>query len=327
QLVDGQFVARAGVLEMDDFRVITPLDPDDGGAAQKRHALARQRLRDPGGSVGLFVDQDARRDFQDGHFGAKAAQRLCQLTAHRSGADYGYPRRHRGEREDGLVGQIAGLREPRDRERDRASSRRDYGAAEADGLIPDGDRIRPREAALTMKNVDPEGGEARGRIVAAQVGAQAAHPLHHGGEIDGDVGWRRRTDSHARRVVTGSGGPSGGEQGLGWYTAVVQAVPAHQTAFDQRDLRAETGRARRGDQSRRAGPDHDQIVARCCRGLRIPPRIDVREQPLVVPVVRIKLDRRRTQCHAGLSWQAVGWRTPRSAKYYRAEWKPCPSMS
>ena len=116
------------------------------------------------------------------------------------------------------------------------------------------------------------------------VGAQSAHSLHDLAEI------RRRAgrDIHAEltRLAHRSHGPGRADDGLGRHAPYVQAIAAHEMFLDERDLCAESGRARGADQSCRAAADHDQVVAWRGQGVLPVRRMDVRNELLIVRVPR-----------------------------------------
>src|SRR5690606_31443603 len=100
------------------------------------------------------------------------------------GADDTQATRQLGEREESLVGQVADAVEAGDRRRRGARSGGDDGAAEAQRLLAHPQSIGTGEGRLPEEDVDTEVAKARRRVDTADVGAQATHPLHGGGEID-----------------------------------------------------------------------------------------------------------------------------------------------
>ena len=66
-----------------------------------------------------------------------------------------------------------------------------------------------------------------------------------------------------------------------WHASHVQAIPAHQMAFDQGCLRAKPGSHHRGDQSGGAGSDDDDIVPTVGRGVGPGWRMDVVNELLI----------------------------------------------
>jgi len=81
------------------------------------------------------------------------------------------------------------------------------------------------------------------------------------------------------------GCPRRSQQRLRRHAAVVQAIAPHQFAFNQRDLRAQGGSTRCGDESYGPCTDDDHVVSR--RGLRIGPiaGMQIRTQHLAVLVI------------------------------------------
>src|SRR5258708_27796815 len=137
---------------------------------------------------------------------------------------------------------------------------------------------------VAEEDIDAETAKPRRGIGDAEVGAQAAHPLHHGSEIYSNaVGY---VDAEPRGVANFGGGARGTNDRLGRDATKIKAVATHQIALDNRDLRPEPGGARGDYQSRGAGADDDQVVAR--RGRRIDPSggMDVLGQEPVMLVRR-----------------------------------------
>src|SRR5438034_358324 len=136
------------------------------------------------GGVRVLADENVRGGIEEDDLGAQAAERLRQLAADRAGADHGERGRALGQREDALVGQEAGLGEPRDGRVGRARAGRDHGALEAKRRAVDRDRVRPGEASVAQEDVNAELVlEALGRVVVADARPQPPHALHHGAEV------------------------------------------------------------------------------------------------------------------------------------------------
>ena len=96
---------------------------------------------------------------------------------------------------------------------------------------------------------------------------------------------RAGVDAEAGGAAHRLGGMGGGEQGLGGHAARIQAVPAHQVPFDQRDLRPQPCRARGRHETCGPRSDHHEVVARS--GLRILPlrRMDILDERPVMFVL------------------------------------------
>ena len=126
---------------------------------------------------------------------------------------------------------------------------------------------------------------------------------------------------NARRPSGARRRACGGEQGLRWDAARVQAVAAEEVSLDERDPGAEAGGARGRHEAGGAAADDHQVVAAARR--RIPPaaRVHVMEQRAVVLVVRqdegpVGGRRRHAACGRGggaRSSRGLGERAPRDA--------------
>ena len=108
---------------------------------------------------------------------------MGQLTTDRAGADHGQPGREGGQREDRLVGEVAGFREPRDGRRRGARAGADGGPCEAQRGAVDIQGVGAGEAPGADEHVHAQAGEALGRVDPAEPRPQPAHALHDGAEI------------------------------------------------------------------------------------------------------------------------------------------------
>ena len=125
-----------------------------------------------------------RADFEDRHRDAEPREGLRELAADRSAADDREATGVRGQREDRLVGEEAGLVEPGDRRRRGARAGRDDGAAEAQPGAADLERVGGDESPVAEEHVDAEFvAEALRRVVRRDRRADRAHALHRGAEI------------------------------------------------------------------------------------------------------------------------------------------------
>src|SRR4029077_19281470 len=97
--------------------------------------------------------------------------------------------RQLGQREDSLVRKVARLRKSGYRKRGRASAGCDRRSLEAEFFPVDLDAIGCDKTSLADKHVDAETAKSFSGINRAQIGAQLAHPLHHGGKIDLRADW------------------------------------------------------------------------------------------------------------------------------------------
>ena len=109
---------------------------DDLDAELEVDAVARQRLLDDLGGVGVLAGQDVAVHVEQGDPAAEAGEGLRQLAADRAAADHHQPRRQLGEVEDRLVGADSRPRRGRGsaaRRRARRSRSRRGGSA---GVLP-----------------------------------------------------------------------------------------------------------------------------------------------------------------------------------------------
>src|SRR5207253_3785438 len=93
------------------------------------------------------------------------------------------------------------------------------------------------------------------------------HPPHDGRKIDLHPRWNAY--SKLSSIAHLGYSPSRPDQRLGRYAADIETIAAQEFAFDQGDLGAEPGSTGSGDQSRRAGADHNEVVP--TRGRRANP--------------------------------------------------------
>ena len=232
--------------------------------------------------VRILPRQDARGPLEHRHFAAEAGERLGELAADRTGADDGEPARQLRQREDRLVGQEARLRQPRNRRRRGSRPGADGGPREPQRGVADAHRIAPAEASRADEDVDAESLVPLGGVDAADRRAQPAHAGHGGPEVALDAARERQAE--LRAVPRGGPDARGPDDPLRGDAADVQAVAAHQAPLDQRDPGPDSRRHRGGHEARRAGADHDQVVASAGRGVLPPGRMDVRDE---LPVERV----------------------------------------
>ena len=274
----------------DPFAPAGRVGPGDGlhavdrGAQREAHAVVLHARLDDGRGVGILPRQDARRPLEHRHGAAEAGECLRQLATDGAGADDGEPPRQLRQGEDRLVGQEAGFREARDRRGGGARAGADDGPREAQRSGADAHRVAPAEAPLAEEDVDAEAPVALGGVDAADLRPQPAHAGHGGAEVALDAARERQAElgpvprrrPDARRP----------EDPLRRHAADVEAVAAHQAAFDQGHPGAESRGHHRGHQPGRARADHDQVVA-AVRGRVLPlRRTDVGGEPAVELVVR-----------------------------------------
>ena len=247
-------------------------------------AVSAQGVGEDLRGVALLAGEEVRLPVGDDHLAAQAREGLSELAAERPAADHQQTPGALGQVEDRLVGEIAGCFQALDRRTGGARAGGDDGLLELEPGAGDLDRAAIDERRVAQEHVDAQGLEPLGRVVATEVGAEAAHPLHGRGEI----GFRghRRVPGESRRVAEIGVEPRRAQERLGRYAAEVQAIAAEEVPFHQRHLGAEGGGAGRGDQPGGAGAEDDEVVAG--GGLRVLParRPRVGQQLGVVGVVR-----------------------------------------
>jgi hypothetical protein len=247
-------------------------------------AVAQQGAFDHRRRVAILARQEPRPAIDQRHLAAEAGERLRHLAADRSGADHHEAARQLLQPEDRLVGQRLRLRQAGAEWQRRPSAGGDHGAAEVEPGAADLDGAAIDELPFAEKHIDAEIAEPRHAVDRREVGAQAAHAAHHGGEIARTGGGRRAEGrgcaGHLRP------GPRCAEDPLGGDAADVQAIAAHHMSLDERHLRPQGGAGRRRHQTTGAGADHHQVVAILRRRIDVAFRVDVRQVAQVVLVER-----------------------------------------
>src|SRR5260221_12148684 len=98
------------------------------------------------------------------------------------------------------------------------------------GLIIYRDCIFAGEATFAKEYVHAQIPEALSRVMMAEGGSQAPHPLHDSGKVNVDR--PRNLDSIFRRLTRFRGYASAANQSLRGHAAVVQAVASQAVFFD-----------------------------------------------------------------------------------------------
>src|SRR5262249_25224916 len=110
-----------------------------------------------------------------------------------------------------VVGEEACLGEARDGGAMSTAAGGDDSAPEAKGGPVDRDGARTREAPLAQEDIHAEAAEPCRRIVETDAGADGAHALHHGAEVNlhgtGHVNAERQSPRAARRQRGGTKPP------------------------------------------------------------------------------------------------------------------------
>ena len=116
----------------------------------------------------------------------------------------------------------------------------------------------------------------------ADFGAQPAHSFHDTTEIHRD--FALDPDAELISAACFCGRASCANQCLRWNTANIKAVATEQVPFHQRDLCAQTRRACRRDEPRRASTNDDEIVTGRWFGIHPIRRVNVHHKHLIVLV-------------------------------------------
>src|SRR3990170_73234 len=165
-----------------------------------------------------------------------------------------------GQGEDRLVGEVPGSPDPRDRGSRSPGARADGSPLEPEAHAVHFDGVGSGKSPLAQKDVDAQlFGKPVDGVVEADVRPDAPHPLHRFPEIDCQVPGSPHTEfPGGARIVDCPGGP---DDPLGGDAPDVQAVPAHEFAFDEGDFCAQPGGSRGGDEPGRPRSDDHQVVA------------------------------------------------------------------
>ena len=263
--------------------VCPPFDAADGCVERQPHPVRMHAGLHDGGGVGVLARQDARRLLDERYPAAEAGERLRHLAADRTGANHREPLRQFGQREDRLVGAVAGIRQTGDGERGGARAGADGGPGEAQHGAVHLDGVGSGEAAVTDEDVHAESGEPLGRVDAAEARPQLPHAGHDGAEIALHGAGKRQAEFVAAcNLGPGARRP---HEPLRRDAADVEAIASHQVALDQRHAGAEPGGPRRRDEPGRTGADDDDVVAPGRLGIAPRGRMNVGDERLVVRVV------------------------------------------
>ena len=230
--------ARPAV-ERDDGARLVSLDTLQRRAEAQGDALAFEDGREHRGRLGVFARQELRLTTDDGDAAAEARERLRHFAPDGAGADHDESRWKLREREERLVGVVAGVGQPRHREGRRTRARGEDGPREREPLTTDLDRVAIDERRVAEEHVDAEALHASDRVVGRDARAQAAHTCHHAREVR--AAGSTHVDAEVRGRRDAVRGVCRSEERLRRDAAVVEAVAAQQMPFDQCDLCAEAG--------------------------------------------------------------------------------------
>ena len=238
------------------------LDAHDLDAAADDDALAFELVEHDRGAFRIVLGERRRR-FQHGHRAAEPAEGLRHFQPDRTGADDNEAVGPLGEIENGFVGEIRPLIEPRDRRQRRRRSGRDHETARADfDIVADDDGPAVLEFGVTFDHPHAQPGETFRRVGRRNRGDHALHVVVHLGEIDID-GWR----AHPERFRTAHqfGALGGRQQGLRRHAAGVEAIAAHLVPLNQHHWHAESSGGRGHRQAAGAAADHANVGFECFR--------------------------------------------------------------
>ena len=112
------------------------------------------------------------------------------------------------------------------------------------------------EARLLLQDLHTQAFEALDGIIGRDRGDDIRDMVHDLAEVDFRLD---RRDAERGTAALRLGCPGGGDQCLRWHAAEIEAVTAHQCAFDQHDIEAELRCACSDDKARRAGADDADV--------------------------------------------------------------------
>jgi len=138
-----------------DAAILSAVGALDGTAAFDPDALAREVLGQLEGDLGVFGCGDAVERFEDGHFGAEAAEGLSELEADGAAADDGQAGGEAGECEDRPVGLRPGLGEAGDGREAGAGAGRDDDVGRLQDMALDFNRPENRKRASPQTSSIP----------------------------------------------------------------------------------------------------------------------------------------------------------------------------
>ena len=208
---------------------------------------------------------------------------MSHFAADRAGTNDAYSLWKFCQRENGFVGQVVDLIQAFDRWSRRSRSGCDHRSFEHKFGPLNIDCLRAREAGLPKVDVDAQVLETFGGVVFADLCAEFPHAAHDPAEID--LGSARYVDRKVRRVLDGCGHSSRTDDSFGRYASDVQAITAHQVTFNEGDSGSQPSGSRRGDQSRCAGTNDNQVIRLVRTWIGPIGRVNVRFKLLVVFVV------------------------------------------
>jgi len=182
-----------------------------------------------------------------GYAGAEPGERLGELAAHRSAADYHQAFGQVTQVPYVLVGQALYVGQPLDRGQHGSSTSCENYLAGRDSATVHLHRVRVNERRAAGNYVDAIGAQAFGRLVGGDIGDDRMHPVHYPAQVDGLI-------SDGQPVTVASpvllGHFCSFKQRLGRHAARPGAVAAQPALLDYGHLRAklygEPGRRQSG---------------------------------------------------------------------------------
>mmetsp|Transcript_34842 Transcript_34842/g.103883 ORF Transcript_34842/g.103883 Transcript_34842/m.103883 type:complete len:523 (-) Transcript_34842:15-1583(-) len=234
----------------------------DVHARHEGDAVGLERLDDRLSRRRLLLGQD-RRASEHRHLRAKGGEGLRHLHPDDARAEHDHPRRERSQVVERRVGDVRGGGEAGRGRHRGAASRRDDALLEAERALVDHHRVGPGEPCPALVHVRARRRRALVRVGGRDVGAQPAHPRHHGVKIDlqlgrGTVSGDQEPLGQRRPCLPRS--PRAVEQRLGRDAADVEAVAAREVARDERRARTAPRRLLGRHQPARARADCDDVV-------------------------------------------------------------------
>ena len=218
----------------DGDRIATTLDARHPSALEQIDSLGAQPRAHHVDQLGVVVAHQGEH-LDDCHARAEPAKRLGEFGANRPAADDHQMLGRLGQPKHRLIGQERCLVESRDRRHHRPAAGCHDEAPRAHFDVARLNSVLAGETTVVLDDVHAEPFEALDRVVWRDAGDDVVDMVVDGGEIDRRLD---AVDAEPPGAANALGGVAGGEQRLGRYTAMVETVAAHCTAFDERRLGA-----------------------------------------------------------------------------------------
>ncbi len=192
------------------------------------------------GGLRILMGEEAG-GVENGDVGAEHAMGLAELEADRAAAQDDQMLNALTDVEDGLIGQIRDLVEPRDRRDRRRGAGGDDEAAGADQHAAGLHGELVEEVGLRLDHADAEPGEAFDAIIRRYGGNGAMHMIVDAAMVDLRF---EHLDAEGGGGAHRIGAFAGREQRLGGDAAIVEAIAPHEALLDEHDRHAELRRRR-----------------------------------------------------------------------------------